>query len=660
MKRPRKGLIYKLGLVLLLLFLIKLIMIGVGIYSSINLEGDAKSINYAGSERMRSYKLLFLVNEWLQADEKSRHKLKALIQAEVAQFDDILEYLRGGGEVQGGNRYEEPEIIVHLIELHPSFKYLLSLPGIYEPELKKQIEKVSADWVGEIRPRIKNVLATEERDHNSKRSLVLKEKIPVFVNEVDTFVTLLEDSFDRKVSLFTSLQYLFLLVTIGVSLISIDNIFLHLMRSVNALMGGIKAMTAGDFSRRVTVTANDEMRDVAEGFNFMADKLEEFYLGLESKVEEKTYALEKRNSELSILYDMVASLKKSLPLEDILQVFLEKLLGHLNISAGTIRLFEEDGFLRLAASAGLHTDFKKNVLSGECLCGALSKEYEVDPWKVTLRVEGMALEGCSDCRYKSVTDIPINYKLKDLGVLNLFHTEVRKYTASEKRLIESLNNHLAAAIEYFNLNSKTKRLAIIEERNMLASELHDSIAQSLAYLKIQGKLLDESLKAKNIDQSLEDLVQIRKGIEECNQDVRELLVHFRTKIESEGLEATLKKFLEKFRSETGINTEFEVEENLPALSPGEEVHIFHIVQEALANARKYADATRVKVSVKCNDSFDVTIEDNGQGFDIEEVKGKGSSHVGIDIMQERAIRLGGALAIESNAGLGTRVRLTMV
>ena len=194
---------------------------------------------------------------------------------------------------------------------------------------------------------------------------------------------------------------------------------------------------------------------------------------------------------------------------------------------------------------------------------------------------------------------------------------------------------------------------------MLASELHDSIAQSLAYLKIQGKLLDESLKAKNIDQSLDDLAQIRKGIEECNQDVRELLVHFRTKIETEGLEATLKKFLEKFRSETGINTEFEVEENLPALSPGEEVHIFHIVQEALANARKYAEATRVKVSVKCNDSFNVMIEDNGQGFDLEEVKDKGSSHVGIDIMQERAIRLGGALAIESNAGLGTRVSLTM-
>ncbi|MBE9502825.1 MAG: type IV pili methyl-accepting chemotaxis transducer N-terminal domain-containing protein, partial [Proteobacteria bacterium] len=624
-----------------------------------NLEGDAKSINYAGSERMRSYKLLFLVNEWLQADEKSRHKVKALIQAEVTRFDDVLAYLREGDEVGGRNKYEEPVIIVFLIELHPSFKYLLSWPGVYEPELKKQIEKVSADWIGEIRPRIMNILVEEGRYRNNTRALILKEKIPVFVNEVDNFVTLLEGSFDRKVSLFTALQYLFLLVTIGVSLIAIDNIFLHLMRSVNALMGGIKAMTAGDFSKRVTVLANDEMRDVAEGFNFMADKLEEFYLGLEGKVEEKTYALEKRNSELSILYDMVASLRKSLPLEEILQIYLEKLLGHLNISAGTIRLFEEDGFLRLAASAGLQANFKKNALSGEYLCRTLSKEYEADAWNVTLRGEVMALEGCSECRFKSVTEIPINFKIKDLGVLNLFHTEVRKYTASEKRLIESLNNHLAAAIEYFNLNAKTKRLAIIEERNMLASELHDSIAQSLAYLKIQGKLLDESLKAKNIDQSLEDLAQIRKGIEECNQDVRELLVHFRTKIESEGLEATLKKFLEKFRNETGINTEFDVEENLPALSPGEEVHIFHIVQEALANARKYADATRVRVSVKCNGTFDVTIEDNGQGFDIEEVKGKGSSHVGIDIMQERAIRLGGVLAIESNSGLGTRVRLTM-
>jgi len=424
-------------------------------------------------------------------------------------------------------------------------------------------------------------------------------------------------------------------------------------------MDGIKAMTAGDFSKRVTIQADDEMRDVAQGFNFMADKLEESYHSLESKVEEKTSALEKRNSELSILYDMVASLKRSMPLEALLQVFLEKLRGHLNISGGAVRLFEEDGALRLAASTGLQDGFKKNALTEECLCGTLSKGYEVDPWRVTLRIKGMALAGCSDCQYKSATEIPINYKSKDLGVINLFHSEVRAYAESEKRLVESAINHLAAAIEYYYLNAKTRRLAIIEERNMLASELHDSIAQSLAYLKIQGRLLEESLNTNNMKQALEDLMQIRKGVDKCNQDVRELLVHFRARIDTEGLEATLKKYLVKFRSETGIKAQLSLEDDLPELPPGDEVHIFHIVQEALTNARKYANASEVKVFVKVNGNLGVVIEDNGKGFDVAEVKNKGSSHVGMDIMQERASRLRGALTIESTIGSGTRVSLTM-
>lgn len=659
MKRPRNGLTYKLGVVFLLLILIELAMIGVGIYSSINFEGDARSINYAGSERMRSFKLSYLINKWLQEDERTRHELKIEIEKEVDLFGNILKFLREGNSEKGLNRYAEPKLIVHMIERHPSFKYILSLPGVYEPELRQQIERVSTEWSVEIKPRITSLLTMPKGSDAVKSFQNLNDKIPAFVQEVDHFVTLLEDSFDRKVNLFRSLQYLFLMATIAVSLISIDNIFLHLMRSVNALTDGIKAMTAGDFSKRVTIQANDEIRDVAQGFNFMADKLEESYLGLESKVEEKTYALEKRNSELSILYDMVASLKRSLPLEDLLLVFLEKLLGHLGISAGAIRLFEEDGALRLAASAGLQDSFKKNTLNEECLCGTLSKDSEMDPWRVTLRVKGMTLAGCSDCQYKSVTEIPINYKAKDLGVINLFHTDVRKYAESEKKLIESLNNHLGAAIEYYYLNAKTRRLAIIEERNMLASELHDSIAQSLAYLKIQGRLLEESLSANNMKQSYEDLRQIRKGVDKCNQDVRELLVHFRAKIDSEGLEATLKKFLVKFRDETGIKAEFKIENDLPVLSPGEEVHIFHIVQEALANARKYANATKVKVSIKIKDTFVVLIEDNGQGFNVDDVKNKGSSHVGMDIMQERASRLGGGLTIESSADLGTRVTLTI-
>lgn len=659
MKRRRKGLIFKLGMVLLLLLGIKLIMISVGIYSALNLEDDAKSINFAGSERMRSLKLSFLINEWIEESSGRRHEVKASIIEEIDRFDEVLEYLLEGEETSGGNRYEEPEFILKMIDLHPSFQYIFSLPGVYEPELKLQIERVTKEWRGEMKPLILEIIAIDEIPLAREKFMLLNDRLPHFVDEVDHFVALLEDSFNRKVNLFTAMQYLFILITVGVSLTALDQLFLHMRSSVTSLIGGIQAMTAGDFSKRVNVTSNDEMGDAAEGFNFMAEKLEEFYHNLESKVEEKTRILGKRNNELSILYDMVASLKKSLPLSDILHVFLEKILGHLNVAGGIIRLYEEDGSLTMAADVGLEESFKLNVLSSECNCVTSAPTNQLDPWGVVERSADLSLDKCANCQFKSATEIPISFKVKDLGVITLFHEGDRKFTSTEKRLIESLNNHLGAAIEYYNLNAKTRHLAIIEERNMLASELHDSIAQSLSYLKIQGGLLEDSLIANNMDQAYDDLAQIRVGIEESIQVIRELLVHFRTKIESEGLEATFKKFIAKFQKETGIEAILNFKCELPLFSPGDEVHVFHIVQEAFANARKYANATKIEISIFVSDKFEVIIKDNGQGFDLEEVKNKGSSHVGMDIMQERASRLGGKLNIESSAGAGTSVRLTI-
>ncbi len=659
-RRLGRGLIFKIGTILLILLMIKLLMISVGIYSAGHLKGDAKAINFAGSERMRSFKLSFLLTQWLKVDGERQVVLRNEIEREVARFEEILKYLREGEYPKGENQYNEPALIGKLMGWMPSTEYLVSIPGFYEPMLKSQIEKVDSDWYRSIKPMIARVVDVRTRENASWNLQLLNEELPLFVNNVDRFVSYLEDSFDRKVRVFTALQYVFLLITILITLVALDHIFLHTKKSVDALMEGIRAITSGTFFKRVAVVTNDEMGELASGFNYMADKLEESYWNLEKKVEEKTSALEERNKELSILYEMVASLKKSLPIDDILTTFLKKMAESFNISGGAIRLCEEDGSLRLAATVGLSDVFKANIYSGECLCGVISRQEASNSWNTTLKTDDITLKECRECDFNAAIEIPITYKDRKLGIITLFQSEAEPFTEQESRLIESLNNHLAAAIEYYELNTKTRKLAIMEERNMLANELHDSIAQSLAYLKIQGKLLEESLASDDKDQARTDLDQIRKGIEESNRVVRELLLHFRTKIESESLEATIRKFLSRFRAETGVKTALDADESLPVLSPDAEVHVLHIVQEALANARKYAAATSVKVSIKSNGNFGVIIEDNGCGFDMAEVKSRDdASHVGIDIMRERAVRLGADLSIESSSDGGTSVRLTM-
>ncbi|MBE9541775.1 MAG: type IV pili methyl-accepting chemotaxis transducer N-terminal domain-containing protein [Proteobacteria bacterium] len=658
-KRFSRGLIFKLGAVLLLLLCIKLLMIGVGIYSAGHLAGDARAINWAGSERMRSYKMSLLINKWLVSAEKEKASLHSEIEKEIDHFENVLKYLMEGEHSSGENRYMEPELLLFAMGKLPLLERLLSLPGIYEPELKEHVEAVENMWFSNVKPLMLDILDPAKAVPPLSSYRAFDSGLQSFVDEVDHLVALLENSSNRKVKLFKSLQYLFLFLTIIITIIALYIIFLVTKKSVHTLMEGIRAMTAGDFSKRIALKTNDEMGELAEGLNFMAEKLEQLYDGLEQKVEEKTSDVEARNRELSILYNTVASLNQSLPLDEILDMFLLKLQEFLGVNSGAIRLFEEDGSLRLAASRGLDEHFKASISFGECLCGLLGQDKVSESWNVVLMDDVLVPKGCKGCFYRVVIEIPIYYREKLLGAVHLFEDEPKDFSAREKLLVENLISHLGAAIEYYSLNIKTRHLAIMEERNMLASELHDSIAQALAYLKIQGSLLEASLDADNVGQARDDLAHIRKGIEKSNEDVRELLLHFRTKIDSEGLEPSIKKLLGKFKRETGMHTVFKAEPDLPVLAPGEEVHLFHIVQEALTNARKYSEASEVSVAITNNGNFAIIIEDNGKGFDLDEVKRKGHSHVGMNIMKERAIRLGGELVVESRSGQGTRVSFAM-
>lgn len=660
MKQVRKGLLFKVGGVLLLLLFTKLLMIGIGVYSARHLQGDAAAINYAGSERMRIYKLSFLINKLLVEDEEKLQILRYQIEKEVNRFEIIMKNLREGEANDKGRRYEDPRIIVKMIEIHPVFQRILGLPGVYEPDLRRQIEIVSDKWITEVRPLITEILNAKDPEIVRHLHQALDSMLPSYVDSLDRFVALLEDSTNRKVMLFHSTQYLFLVLTIAITLIWFYLVFIVIRRSVQGLMEGIRAMTAGDFSKRVAVISDDEAGELARGFNFMADKLEESYGNLEKKVMEKTTALEERNRELSILYDTAASLNQSLPLDDILHAFLKKLLGHLNVGSGSVRLVDEDGSLRLVASIGLPDEFKrKNISLGECLCGTSAKNGTSDFWDVSSRPEGMILKECLELGYRTVAVIPVSYKERLLGVTNLFVEEKRKFTSQEKRLLESLSSHIGVAIEYYNLNAKAKRLAIMEERNILAHELHDSIAQSLAYLNIQTSLLEGSLKNSSQDETMKHVGQIREGIRKGYGDVRELLNHFRTQMEEEGLDDALKSHLNKFTLDTGIGSSLESGNGVVSLSPETEIHIFHIIQEALANVRKHSGASTVKVSLSENWPLQATVEDNGIGFDLDKKDGQGVHHMGLSIMRERASRLGGTLNIYSGHGKGTRVVLNI-
>jgi nitrate/nitrite-specific signal transduction histidine kinase len=234
------------------------------------------------------------------------------------------------------------------------------------------------------------------------------------------------------------------------------------------------------------------------------------------------------------------------------------------------------------------------------------------------------------------------------GELQDIYATLEQRVEEKTHSIEAKNRELAAL---------DKEMAVSEERNLLAQELHDSIAQSLAFLNIQVQLLQEDLQKDRIAEALKSLDQIREGVQESYDDVRELLVHFRTRIGSTDLETAIHSALEKFEGQTGIKASFAKRGSTPELQPEQVLQVMHIVQETLSNVRKHAKANNVEVEMHSDGQCVIDIRDNGKGFDA--AQDAGDSHVGLRIMRERAHRIGAELTFDSVPNEGTHICLIL-
>jgi two-component system nitrate/nitrite sensor histidine kinase NarX len=266
---------------------------------------------------------------------------------------------------------------------------------------------------------------------------------------------------------------------------------------------------------------------------------------------------------------------------------------------------------------------------------------------------------CSDAGFETIVSIPISQHDRLMGEVDLFFHNQFSLSSAERSLLEALTAHLAAAIENLRLNALEKEAAVSQERTFLARELHDSIAQSLAFLKIQVHLMRDALADGDEKQVRLVLDEIDAGVRECYGDVRELLVHFRTRANAEDIEPALLTTLRKFEHQSGLKTLLRMEGHGMPLDPVLQVQVLHIVQEALSNVRKHARATQVWLDVQQQPQWRFEVRDDGEGFSAED-DSRDETHVGLRIMAERAERIGASLDVMSRRGRGTSVVLTLV
>ncbi len=621
----------KINGLLLFYFLIALVAISSTLYVSWRLEGGAAAINDAGSERMRLFHIIFLL---AQQVEHPSVELRRDIEANVAQFEKVLSDLDRG----------DPQ--------RP-----LSLPK--NDNVRAQMGKLHQAWQDDIKPRIRRILDNPRRTEQEEMLAEYRHAAENFIDSVNDLVVMVEQSNAYATLLLRSFQIgLVSLAFVGTVLL-VKLFSLMVVRPVNRLREGIQRMGKADFGVRLQFTQRDEFGELAEGFNQMAGQLQDLYATLEQRVEEKSRSVEMKNRELAALYDVAAFLNSSTATEPLCGSVLEKLATLIGARDGVVRLVDPKGEqLQIVASRGVSKSFlaEETCLAvGDCLCGTVARDGVAVSSDFSLPSQPLLLQTCKRDGFQAMVAVPIRSKQRVMGMLNLFFDTPRILPPSEIRLLESVGQHLGIAIENQRLVAREKEMAVSEERNLLAQELHDSIAQSLAFLNIQVQLLRNDLQQGQITTALQGLEQIREGVQESYDDVRELLVHFRTRVGNADLETAVRSALEKFEGQTGIHAVFSHRGTVPDMPPEHVLQAMHIVQESLSNVRKHAKASRVDVELACGRECALCIRDDGIGFDA--AHDAGDTHVGLSIMRERAHRIGAELTLESEPGQGTQVHL---
>lgn len=448
---------------------------------------------------------------------------------------------------------------------------------------------------------------------------------------------------------------LLLLLTLGVVLpaVVVTLGVRRLILPVEQLITAAQEVAAGKFGQKISARTGDEIEELAEQFNRMSAQLQESYNMLEQRVADRT-------RELAILNAIGATVNESLDLYDTLNRALDETLGLLNLEVGEIRLLdEESGELVIRTQQGLSPGFVreadrkdvKTVLPQVSL--ETGEPVTVPDTSATQEYELARREGL-----RALAIFPLRAKERLLGTMCLATRRgPRIFTRSERELLRAVSDQISVAIENAQLYGRAQQLAVLEERQRLARDLHDSVTQSLYGVTMYAEAATRLLNSGNVDMAVDYLRELRATSQEALREMRLLIFELRPSIlETEGLVAALQDRLESVEKRSGLETLLEVEGEDGLLSPDVEEELYRIAQEALNNALKHAQANQVMIGLyRRPDSVLLEISDNGQGFDPVTVHEQGG--FGLRSMKERASQMDGRLEIESQPGAGTRVRV---
>ena len=439
------------------------------------------------------------------------------------------------------------------------------------------------------------------------------------------------------------------------------------IKPIEAIARTIRKISPSNLSIRMDVQTEDEIGLLATNFNQMAGDLEKSYIALkkahdelEQKVELRTKGERRRAEQLRAINEVGRRISAILSLEVLLPYVVSSLQETFNYYNVNIFLLDPNLYgVVLKAGAG---GYKGAVPIGfvvrltEGIVGRVAKTGEpLNVGDVSKEPRYVPFPELSDTQ--SELAVPIRIGTETLGVLDVESNDLEAFDEIDLFTVQTIGDQLAIAIENARLYQESRDIAILEERNRMAREIHDTLAQGFTGIILQLEAAEQALDEDTI-QAQEHLNRARGLARESLNEARRSVWALRPQeLERLPLTAAIRQQVEMFSQDTGIRVGFNTSQNERILSAEIENALLRICQESLTNVKKHAEASQVEVELTFDEKVvRLRIDDNGVGFDPESST---ENRFGLISMHERARLLGGFVEIRSDRGKGTHLEVTI-
>ena len=625
-------------------------------------RSDTEAINVAGSVRMATYRLNFQIATDFSDDHPFSPSLHV---GQNSVGDKTNEQSAKQDKLDFANKTTAEKIDILSRDMENRLEelqvYQLTSANRHV-RINEQLKEIKEQWYQDLKPAL---LAQDKQVFYSVSSR--------YIEDVNDFVGELQYRNEQRQTWQQNLQILSLLLIAIIVLIGMRRLQKSVLLPIQQLIKANNQFKRGQTQTRVSIKGYREFEVLGSSFNDMAGTIETYQRSLESEVQIKTQHLVKANQVLSLFYDFSKSLTTSqvslYQLDDLIADF-SKALPHLEFT-----LCIQNKYITNKNAIVLHGKKMKELckkLSCES-CGIKNGEHtksypivhqqetfgelRVRPKSTLVMNRSFVTDG--DDNADNHSNITPEQRIQMTEAGSIFPFVSAELDAQNDELIVALTNLISTALSLRKQRQQEHQLILFEERSTIARELHDSLAQSLSYLKIQVSVLERHLKNAGSEPVqapvYQNIEQIKIGLGSAYQQLRDLLVTFRLTIDNDNFDEALRDAASEFASKGDFNMTVHNRIMTLNLSATEQIDLIQIAREALSNISRHAKAKNVEIQLAYEDGdkyIVMSIIDDGVGMSgsVDQTQ-----HHGLIIMKERAHNIGGELIVTDNQPQGTIV-----